>query len=54
MIDIGQVLVNSLVTASIYLLAGIGLTLTIALSRFANFAYAELITLGAYCGLFFL
>ena len=54
MIDIWQVLVNSLVTASIYLLAGIGLTLTIALSRFANFSYAELITLGAYCGLFFL
>ncbi|MCD5406169.1 MAG: branched-chain amino acid ABC transporter permease [Desulfotomaculum sp.] len=54
MIDVGQVLVNSLVTSSIYLLAGIGLTLTIALSRFSNFAYAELVTLGAFFGLFFL
>ncbi|MBE0466307.1 MAG: branched-chain amino acid ABC transporter permease [Candidatus Desulforudis sp.] len=54
MIDTGQILVNSLVTSSLYLLAGTGLTLTYGLSRFPNFAYAEFITIGAYCGLFFL
>lgn len=54
MIDTGQILVNSLVTSSLYLLAGTGLTLTYGLSRFPNFAYAEFITVGAYCGLIFL
>ncbi len=54
MIDIGQILVNSLVTSSLYLLAGTGLTLTYGLSRFPNFAYAEFITVGAFCGLLFL
>mgnify|MGYP000109072981 CR=1 FL=1 len=54
MFDIGQILVNSVVTSSLYLLAGTGLTLTYGLSRFPNFAYAEFITLGAFCGLFFL
>jgi branched-subunit amino acid ABC-type transport system permease component len=53
-IDTGQILVNSLVTSSLYLLAGTGLTLTFGLSRFPNFAYAELITVGAFCGLLFL
>ncbi|WP_083774284.1 branched-chain amino acid ABC transporter permease [Ammonifex degensii] len=43
-----QLLLNSLITGSIYLLAGTGLTLTYGLSRFPNFAYAELITLGGF------
>lgn len=54
MVDVGQILVNSLVTSSLYLLAGTGLTLTYGLSRFPNFAYAEFITVGAFCGLLFL
>lgn len=54
MVDVGQILVNSMVTASLYLLAGAGLTLTYGLSRFPNFAYAEFITLGAFLGYFFL
>ncbi|MGO0122768.1 branched-chain amino acid ABC transporter permease [Desulfothermobacter acidiphilus] len=43
-----QLLLNSLITGSIYLLAGTGLTLTYGLSRFPNFAYAEFITLGGF------
>jgi branched-subunit amino acid ABC-type transport system permease component len=54
MIDVGQVLVNSLVTSSIYILAGAGLTLTFGLSRFPNFAYAEFVTIGAFVGFLFL
>ncbi|MEW5919933.1 MAG: branched-chain amino acid ABC transporter permease [Bacillota bacterium] len=46
----GQILVNSLVTASLYLLAATGLTLTFGLSRFPNFAYAEFVTAGAFIG----
>ncbi len=47
----GQIIINSLITASIYLLAATGLTLTFGLSRFPNFAYAEYITAGAFFGL---
>lgn len=50
MVDLSQVFLNSLVTGSLYLLAGIGLTLTYGLSRFPNFAYAEFITLGGFIG----
>jgi branched-subunit amino acid ABC-type transport system permease component len=50
MSDAAQVLVNSLITGSIYLLAGTGLTLTYGLSRFPNFAFAEFLTFGAYIG----
>ncbi|RDV83398.1 branched-chain amino acid ABC transporter permease [Ammonifex thiophilus] len=48
MVVLLQLLLNSLITGSIYLLAGTGLTLTYGLSRFPNFAYAELITLGGF------
>lgn len=54
MVDTSQVLVNSLITASIYLLAATGLTLTYGLSRFPNFAYAEFVTAGAFFGYIFL
>jgi len=52
MSNAAQVLLNSLITGSLYLLAGTGLTLTYGLSRFPNFAYAEFITFGAYIGYF--
>ncbi len=45
-----QVLFNSCVTASFYLISAVGLTLTYGLSKFPNFAHAEFITLGAYVG----
>jgi len=45
-----QVLFNSAVTGSLYLIAAVGLTLTYGLSGFPNFAHAEFIALGAYIG----
>jgi branched-subunit amino acid ABC-type transport system permease component len=45
-----QVLFNSAVTGSLYLVGAVGLTLTYGLSGFPNFAYAEFMTLGAYMG----
>ncbi|MDY6912181.1 MAG: branched-chain amino acid ABC transporter permease, partial [Chloroflexota bacterium] len=45
-----QILFNSLVSGSLYLIAAIGLTLTYGLSRFPNFAHAEFMALGAYAG----
>ncbi|HEX74629.1 MAG TPA: branched-chain amino acid ABC transporter permease [Dehalococcoidia bacterium] len=45
-----QVLFNSTITGSLYLIGAVGLTLTYGLSRFPNFAHAEFITLGAYIG----
>jgi len=45
-----QVLFNSAITGSLYLLGAVGLTLTYGLSKFPNFAHAELITLGAFIG----
>jgi len=47
-----QVLFNSAVTGSLYLLGAVGLTLTYGLSQFPNFAHAEYITLGAFIGYF--
>jgi len=47
-----QVLFNSTVTGSLYLIGAVGLTLTYGLSGFPNFAYAEFMTLGAYMGYF--
>jgi len=41
-----QVLFNSAVTGSIYLLGAVGLSITYGLSGFPNFAHAEFITLG--------
>lgn len=43
-----QVLVNSLITASELGIIAIGLTLTLSLLRFANFAHVETAVLGAY------
>ncbi|RLI05432.1 branched-chain amino acid ABC transporter permease [Candidatus Bathyarchaeota archaeon] len=50
MINWGQVLFNSAVTGSLYLLAAVGLTLTYGLSKFPNFAHAEFMAFGAYAG----
>jgi len=47
-----QVLFNSAVTGSLYLLSAVALTLTYGLSRFPNFAHAEFMALGAYIGYF--
>ena len=47
-----QVFFNGMVTASLYLIAAIGLTLTYGLSGFPNFAYAEFIAIGAFSGYF--
>jgi branched-subunit amino acid ABC-type transport system permease component len=45
-----QVIFNSAITGSLYLIGAVGLTLTYGLSRFPNFAHAEFITLGAFIG----
>lgn len=50
MINWPQVLFNSCVTGSLYLIAATGFTLTYGLSRFPNFAHAEFMTFGAYIG----
>ena len=47
-----QVLFNSAVTGSLYLLSAVALSLTYGLSGFPNFAHAELMALGAYTGYF--
>lgn len=47
-----QVLFNSGVTGSLYLISAIALTLTYGLSRFPNFAHAEFMALGAFMGYF--
>jgi len=47
-----QVLFNSVVTGSLYLIGAVGLTLTYGLSSFPNFAHAEFMTLGAFIGYF--
>jgi branched-subunit amino acid ABC-type transport system permease component len=47
-----QILFNSAITGSLYLIGAVGLTLTYGLSRFPNFAHAEFITLGAFIGYF--
>jgi branched-subunit amino acid ABC-type transport system permease component len=47
-----QVLVNSAVTGSLYLIASVGLTLIYGLCKFPYFAYAEYIALGAFIGYF--
>jgi len=41
-------LIPGLVLGSIYALGAIGITLTFAILRFANFAHGEMMTLGAY------
>jgi len=46
-----QVLVNSVLTGSIYALVSIGLTLVYRILKFSNFSHAEMIAAGAYFGL---
>ena len=48
MVNLAQVLFQSFVSGSIYMLAAVGLSLTYGLSKFPNFAHAEFITFGAY------
>mgnify|MGYP001038282570 CR=1 FL=1 len=45
-----QILFNSAVTGSLYLIGATGLTFTYGLSKFPNFAHAEFVTLGAFIG----
>lgn len=47
-----QIMFNSSVTGSLYLISAVALTLTYGLSRFPNFAHAEFMALGAYIGYF--
>ena len=49
-INWAQILFNSAITGSLYLVGAVGLTLTYGLSKFPNFAHAEFITLGAFIG----
>jgi|Deesub1362B_J571_1020462.scaffolds.fasta_scaffold01740_9 branched-subunit amino acid ABC-type transport system permease component len=48
MVNVAQLLVNILITGSLYALMAVGLTMIYRILRFANFAHAELITFGAY------
>ena len=47
-IDLVQIIINSVVTGSVYALAAVGLTMVYGVLKFANFAHAEAITFGAY------
>lgn len=51
-INIAQVMINSVLTGSIYALVAIGLTLVYRILKFANFSHAEMVAIGAYFGLF--
>ena len=46
--NFSQVLVNSLISAAELGIIAIGLTLTLSLLRFANFAHVEMAVAGAY------
>lgn len=48
---IAQLVVDGIMTGAILSLGAIGITLGLAILRFANFAYAELLTVGAYATL---
>jgi len=52
MVNWAQVMFNSCVTGSLYLISAVALTLVYGLSRFPNFAHAEFMALGAYMGYF--
>ncbi len=45
-----QILVNSAVTGSLYLISAISLTLVYGLAKFPNFAHAEIMSLGGFIG----
>lgn len=46
--DISMPLVNSLTLGSLYTLMALGLTMSFSVTKIANFAHAELVTLGGY------
>ena len=43
-----SLLLLSLLLGSLYSMMGLGITMTFKIVRFANFAHAELVTIGAY------
>ncbi len=47
-----QIIINSLITGSIYIMIAIGLTMVYKVLKFANFSHAELVTSGAYTAYF--
>ncbi len=49
----GRFLVNGLVVGSVLALTAVGLTLVYGILDLANFAHGDLVTVGAYLGLFF-
>lgn len=49
-INWAQILVNSLLTGSIYALVAIGLSMTWGILKFPNIAHGEFLTFGAYIG----
>ena len=48
---IGQAVADGILTGAIIALGAIGVTFTLAIMRFANFAHSELLTWGAYFAL---
>lgn len=46
----GSSIVASILAGSLYTLVAVGITLTFAVTRIANFAHGELVTIGAYVG----
>ena len=48
---LGQALADGILTGAIVALGAIGVTFTLAIMRFANFAHSELLTWGAYIAL---
>ena len=45
-----QILINSAVTGSLYLISAVSLTLVYGLAKFPNFAHAEIMSLGGFIG----
>ncbi len=52
-LNFAQILVNSVITGSVFLLASLGLSLTYGLLKFPNVAHAEFFTFGAYMAITF-
>jgi len=47
-----QLLVNGLVTGSVYAIAAVGISLVYGILRLVNFAYGDMMTFGAFAGYF--
>lgn len=47
-----QLLVNGLVTGSVYAIAAVGISLIFGILRLVNFAYGDMMTFGAFAGFF--